>query len=152
MDVGSLAGAGGIGIVRVDAIFKTGIAFQAPAAAYSIGANMIVFPEVVPKVAVTKIGTAVIPPGSTDPVIYNTTAGSPDLAPQIEVSVSDFPANTTAYLTVRVTPEFAPHVNYPLNISVGPAGTGDGTVTATMSANQLNRIDVWTRTPPPPAP
>jgi hypothetical protein len=152
MDVGSLAGAGGIGIVRVDAIFKTGIAFQAPAAAYSIGANMIVFPEVVPKVAVTEIGGAGIPAGSTDAVIYNTTAGSPDLAPQIEVSVFDFPANTTAYLTVRVTPEFAPHVNYPLNISVGPAGTGTGTVIATMSANQLNRIDVWTRPPPPPAP
>jgi hypothetical protein len=152
LDVQPWGPTGGVGIVRVDAIFKTGIAFQVPNADYSIGANMIVFPEVVPEVAVTKIGDVDIPLGSTDPVIYNTTAGSPNLAPEIKVSVSNFPADSTAYLTVHVTPEFQTHTEYSLDIPVGASGTGTGTVTATMTPSQLNRIDVWTRTPPPPTP
>lgn len=139
---GGLTG-GAAGRIRIDAIFKENLAISmTPTTAGTVGGNMVVFPPNLPKLEIVEAAGRVIDPGSNEPVTVQLPLGAP--AQQVvKVRATHFAG--TARVHVVLTPEFGSKVSYDLDIANPGPDPAVASATVEFPANQLTRVDVWTR-------
>jgi hypothetical protein len=132
--------AGGLGWIRIDTFFRTGINFITTNGVYSIGSFMQVFPDPPARLSIIQAAGEVIPEGETAPVIVSLPPGS-STNQTVTVLARDFVG--TVPIRVVLTPESGPSASYDATIDM--AVTNAVTVPVVMPVNTLTRIHAWSR-------
>lgn len=136
------ATAAGAGKIRIDTLVRSFDFSYSQRASLSIGKNMVVFPPNLPKIEVIEAAGEAIDPNANLPVLVTIPPGSASLQP-VKVRITNFAG--TAQLKVVLTPENGPRIQADLDIDASGGGSVEGSVDVDFPANQLTRIDVWTR-------
>ncbi len=128
--------------IRLDGLELTGVmgrlAQVVPPA--SIGRNMIAFPATLPKIEIISAAGQTV-----DPAASTTVTVPPGGAAQQPVVVRVTNFGGAAQLKVVLTPESGARVEADLDITNPGPGATTGTANLAFPANQVSRIDVWTR-------
>ena len=130
------------GRIRLDGLELTGVmgrlSLVNPPA--SIGRNMIAFPATLPKIEIISAAGQTVDPAASTTVTVPP-GGAAEQA--IVVRVTNF--GGAAQLKVVLTPESGARVEANLDITNPGPGAATGTANLAFPANQVSRIDVWTR-------
>lgn len=133
---------GGSGRIRVDALTNT-LNIAGPSVGFAtFGANMVVFPQNLPELRVTKAAGQDIALTQTDPVFVLLPAGAP-ASQTIEVQAKNF--NSVVPLVAVLTPEAGERTFHNFDIDNTAGGATTGSVQVQIPAGVSTRIDVWTR-------
>ncbi|HVR36441.1 MAG TPA: hypothetical protein VMS21_11385 [Methylomirabilota bacterium] len=133
---------GAPGRIRVDTMDRTGLGLNyLPSGITSIGSLMVVFPTPVPRLDIIEAAGTTIPEGS-DPVVFILPFGSsPDRT--VRVQAQDF--NDIVPITVVLTPDNGPSVQYEAEIDNQTTNPAEVTVNVTLPVNVQTTIHAWTR-------
>jgi hypothetical protein len=132
-------GLGGNGIIRIDAIDRSGWAFTFNGKTRS-GQNMVVFPPPY-RLAIIEAAGQVIAEGASATVSVQLPRGA-STNQLVKVQARNF-TNDVA-IRVVVTPDMGPSSRYDTNI-VMSANPSSVTVPVVLPAGQISRINAWTR-------
>jgi hypothetical protein len=134
---------GGYGRIRVDALTNTINVHDTQSASYAtFGANMVVFPQNLPELRITKAAGTDIALTQTDPVFVLLPAGAP-ATQTIQVQAKNF--NSVVPLVAVLTPEAGDRTTYNFDVNNTAGGATTGSVDVQIPAGVSTRIDVWTR-------
>jgi len=142
LNVASAAPGGGAGRIRVDTVDRRDLRLQFnPAPQSSVGANMFVFPDVLPRLDVIEVAGQTVAVGS-DPVSFQLPFGS-DPNQSVTVQAQDF--NATVPVEVVLTPDSGPRVTVTADIANTTQNPATLAVPITMPVNTPVTIYVWKR-------
>lgn len=132
----------GHGRIRIDTFDKGNIDANRtiPLSALTIGTNMQVFPEVLPRVSILQVGDDVVPQGSA---AFITQPSTDPETQDVTIQVEDF--GTVVPLSVVLTPELGPSTTYDLDIDNTTENPATGSVSVNIPAGVVVRIHCWTR-------
>ena len=108
----------------------------------TIGARMIVFPSVIPRLDIVEAAGTSIPEGTSSEVVISLPLDSPTNQ-VVKVQARNFTNDVP--IRVVVTPENAPSVSYDTVISQGSGNPPSTNVDVILSAGQIYHINTWTR-------
>lgn len=136
---------GGYGRIRVDTLNNTLNLLNngdGSSGYATFGANMVVFPQNLPQLRITKAAGTDIALTQTDPVFVLLPAGAP-ATQTVEVQAKNF--SSLVPLVAVVTPESGNRTTYNFDIDNTAGGATAGSVQVQIPAGISCRIDVWTR-------
>jgi hypothetical protein len=142
VDVTTFAGFAGSGRIRVDTVDRRqfSLTFN-PLASLSVGANLFIFPPVVPRLDVVQAAGQVIPVGSA-PVTFQLPFGS-DPNQIVRVQASDW--NRVVPIRVVLTPDSGAPVQFDAEIDNTAQNPALADVPVTVPVNTPVTVHCWTR-------
>jgi hypothetical protein len=140
LDTGGLGGAPSVGRVRVDTVIRTGLSFSITGVS-SIGGNLLVFPPVVPTLAVTEAAGNVITNGS-GPVVFTLPFGSTTNR-SVKIQAQDFARNVP--IRVTLTPDTGDRRVFDADVDNSTANPAVVEVPINVPVNTLVTVHCWTR-------
>jgi hypothetical protein len=132
---------GGAGRIRVDTTNRRAMTLSSTPAA-SIGANMAVFPNPLPRLDVIDAAGTAIPEGTGAPVMVQLPYGSTSNR-TVTVQARNF--NAMVPINVVLTPDSGNRMIYPATIDNQASNPGQTTINVTIPVNVLVNINAWTR-------
>ncbi len=133
---------GGSGRVRIDALNRSGIAFNYTAnGVTSIGSLMTVFPSPNPRLDIIQAAGTAIPQGSGPVLVQLPFGSSPNRT--ITVQAKDF--NDVVPITVQLTPDNGTPIRYQAQIDNKAANPAQTDINVTLPLNVQVAVHVWTR-------
>ncbi len=140
LDTSGMGGAGNVGRVRVDTVIRTGLSFSITGVS-SIGGNLLVFPPVVPTLAVTEAAGNVITNGS-GPVVFTLPFGSTTNR-TVKIQAQDFAPNVP--IRVTLTPDTGDRSVFDTEVDNSTVNPAVVEVPITVPVNTLVTVHCWTR-------
>ena len=132
---------GSAGRIRIDTTNRRGVIFIADPLA-SIGANMIIFPNPVPRLDVIEAAGMTIPEDTGAPVTVQLPFGS---TTDRTVTVQARGFNALVPINVVLTPDSGNPVTYPTTIDNQTSNPAQSTINVTIPVNTVVTINAWTR-------
>jgi len=132
----------GAGRIRVDTVDRRQLRLTFnPTSSLSVGANLFIFPPVVPRLDVVQVAGQVIPVGSA-PVTFQLPFGS-DPNQIVRVQASDW--NRVVPIRVVLTPDSGAPVQFDAEINNTAQNPAVADVPVTVPVNTLVTVHCWTR-------
>jgi hypothetical protein len=131
------------GRVRVDCLDRYAFrSLSLSGATVTRGAQMFVFPAVVPRLDIVAAAGQAIAEGAANSVQVDLPVGSPTNQ-TVVVQARDF--SGLLPIAVVVTPEVGPSTTYPAQIDMGSGNPARATVNVVIPIGTISRIHAWTR-------
>jgi len=132
---------GGDGRIRIDTTSRRSVVFSSTPAA-SIGANLAVFPSVVPRLDIIDAAGTAIPEGNPGPVTIQLPFGSSSNR-TVTVQARDF--NAVVPISLVLTPDSGRQQVYQASIDNAAANPAQATIDVTVPVNVVVSVNAWTR-------
>ena len=132
---------GGNGRIRVDTTNRRAVIFSSTPTA-SIGANMAVFPNPIPRLDIIEAAGTTIPEGTGSAVSVQLPFGSTTNR-TVVVQARDF--NAMVPINLVLTPDSGARVIYPATIDNQGSNPAQTTINVTIPVNVVVTINAWTR-------
>jgi hypothetical protein len=134
---------GGYGRIRIDTLDRTGLSFSfRPPASASIGANMVVFPAITPRLDLTEVAGEIVTLDAQNAVLVDLPF---DADPNRTVTIRAQDFDKVVNIAVVLQPDNGERIVYEDTIDNSAANPATKVVNVVFPTNTQTQVFVWTR-------